>query len=149
MCHLKRSASALQLEEELQDDLKWCMLTEKILHVEKSKFQDVELVVTGPFGKVRRLKWRGEAQGYTSKHWPAQCRRNAKKCFLFPRCCFWMARCRARKRMRLCIMSAWCTRPCCTMTTPGVSSSWEVRRDGFLCGSLSDLSVCKESADRC
>jgi Spermidine synthase tetramerisation domain len=44
-----------QLEEELQDDLKWCMLTKEILHVEKSKFQDVELIVTGPFGKVRRL----------------------------------------------------------------------------------------------
>lgn len=29
------------------------MLTKTILHVEKSKFQDVELVETGPFGKVR------------------------------------------------------------------------------------------------
>lgn len=43
---------AVQLEEELQDNLKWSMLTESILHVEKSKFQDVELVQTGPFGKV-------------------------------------------------------------------------------------------------
>lgn len=42
-----------QLEEELQDDLKWCMLTKQILHVEKSKFQDVELIESGPFGKVR------------------------------------------------------------------------------------------------
>jgi hypothetical protein len=44
---------AVQLEEELQDDLKWSMLTKSILHVEKSKFQDVELIETGPFGKVR------------------------------------------------------------------------------------------------
>ena len=81
--HLKRNASALQLEEELQDDLKWCMLTEKILHVEKSKFQDVELVVTGPFGKVRRLMWHAEGQGYTSKHWPARCRwRECQETFL-------------------------------------------------------------------
>lgn len=42
----------LWLEEELQDDLKWSMLTKSILHVEKSKFQDVELIETGPFGKV-------------------------------------------------------------------------------------------------
>jgi thermospermine synthase len=48
-----------QLEEELQDDLKWCMLTSQILHVEKSKFQDVELIVTGPFGKVRWLPSHG------------------------------------------------------------------------------------------
>ena len=61
--HLTRSVSVLQLEEELQDDLKWCMLTEKILHVEKSKFQDVELVVTGPFGKVRRLMRHAAARG--------------------------------------------------------------------------------------
>lgn len=42
----------LQLEEELQDDLKWSMLTRDILHAGKSKFQDVELIETGPFGKV-------------------------------------------------------------------------------------------------
>lgn len=45
----------LWLEEELQDNLKWSMLTESILHVEKSRFQDVELVQTGPFGKVLLL----------------------------------------------------------------------------------------------
>lgn len=45
----------LWLEEELQDNLKWSMLTESILHVEKSKFQDVELIETGPFGKVLLL----------------------------------------------------------------------------------------------
>ena len=41
-----------QLEEELQDDLKWSMLTKDILHAGKSKFQDVELIETGAFGKV-------------------------------------------------------------------------------------------------
>mmetsp|Transcript_16477 Transcript_16477/g.49344 ORF Transcript_16477/g.49344 Transcript_16477/m.49344 type:complete len:315 (-) Transcript_16477:353-1297(-) len=45
----------LWLEEELQDDLKWSMLTRDILHAGKSKFQDVELIETGPFGKVLLL----------------------------------------------------------------------------------------------
>lgn len=46
------SSKRLWLEEELQDDLKWSMLTRDILHAGKSKFQDVELIETGPFGKV-------------------------------------------------------------------------------------------------
>lgn len=49
------SSKRLWLEEELQDDLKWCMITKQILHVEKSKFQDVELIESGPFGKVLLL----------------------------------------------------------------------------------------------
>ena len=43
-----------QLEEELQDDLKWSIEVKKVLHSGKSDFQSVELVDSGPFGKVRR-----------------------------------------------------------------------------------------------
>ena len=42
----------LQLEEEIQADLKWCMTVEKVLHSGRSDFQSVELIESGPFGKV-------------------------------------------------------------------------------------------------
>ena len=47
------SSFTLQLEEELQDDLKWSIEVKEILHSGKSDFQSVELVDSGPFGKVR------------------------------------------------------------------------------------------------
>jgi len=45
----------LWLEEEIQDDLKWINSVKSILHAEVSDFQDVELLETGPFGKVLLL----------------------------------------------------------------------------------------------
>ena len=49
-----------QLEEELQDDLKWSISVTKVLHSGKSDFQSVELVESGPFGTVLLLD--GKAQ---------------------------------------------------------------------------------------
>ena len=42
----------LQLEEEIQEDLEWCVEVKKVLHSGKSDFQTMELVESGPFGKV-------------------------------------------------------------------------------------------------
>ena len=41
-----------QLEEEIQEDLKWSILVKEKLYSGKSDFQSVELVESGPFGKV-------------------------------------------------------------------------------------------------
>ena len=56
-CHITDIAAWLQLEEEIQADLKWCMTVEKVLHSGRSDFQSVELIESGPFGKV------GDMQG--------------------------------------------------------------------------------------
>lgn len=45
----------LWLEESIQEDLKWMYTVDNILHKEESKFQDVELIESGPFGKVLLL----------------------------------------------------------------------------------------------
>ena len=42
----------LQLEEEIQEDLKWCVEVKEVLHSGQSEFQTMELVSSGPFGKV-------------------------------------------------------------------------------------------------
>lgn len=42
----------LWFEEELEEDLRWVFGVSKILHTGVSKFQDIELVESGPFGKV-------------------------------------------------------------------------------------------------
>ena len=42
----------LQLEEEIQEDLKWCVEVKHVLHSGKSDFQTMELIQSGPFGKV-------------------------------------------------------------------------------------------------
>lgn len=42
----------LWLEESIQEDLKWMYSVESIIHKEASQFQDVELIDSGPFGKV-------------------------------------------------------------------------------------------------
>lgn len=42
----------MQLEEEIQEDLKWCVEVKKVLHSGKSEFQTMELIESGPFGKV-------------------------------------------------------------------------------------------------
>ena len=42
----------LQLEEEIQEDLKWCIEVKEVLHSGQSEFQTMELVRSGPFGKV-------------------------------------------------------------------------------------------------
>jgi len=47
-----------QLEEEIQDDLKWSIRVNAVLHSGKSDFQSVELVDSGPFGKVREKEWK-------------------------------------------------------------------------------------------
>lgn len=44
---------AAQLEEEIQEDLKWSILVKKKLFSGKSDFQTVELIESGPFAKVR------------------------------------------------------------------------------------------------
>ena len=49
-----RPAPPQQLEEEIQDDLKWSIRVNAVLHSGKSDFQSVELVDSGPFGKVKR-----------------------------------------------------------------------------------------------
>ena len=46
------SVHYLQLEEEIQEDLKWSILVKEKLYSGKSDFQTVELVDSGPFGKV-------------------------------------------------------------------------------------------------
>ena len=43
----------LQLEEEIQEDLKWSILVKEKLYSGKSDFQSVEIVESGPFGKVQ------------------------------------------------------------------------------------------------
>ena len=45
-----------QLEEELQSDLRWQFLVKSILYTGRSKFQDVELLDSGPFGKACMLR---------------------------------------------------------------------------------------------
>lgn len=52
----KKTKQNKQLEEELQDDLKWSIEVKKVLHSGKSDFQSVELVDSGPFGKVRETE---------------------------------------------------------------------------------------------
>ena len=51
------SMAHLQLEEDLADDLKWSMMVKAVLFSGKSKFQEVDLIHTGPFGKVRQLRY--------------------------------------------------------------------------------------------
>ena len=53
----------LQLEEEIQEDLKWSILVKEKLYSGKSDFQSVELVESGPFGKVLAFP-AGSAQYY-------------------------------------------------------------------------------------
>ncbi|DBA83855.1 hypothetical protein WJX77_008056 [Trebouxia sp. C0004] len=45
----------LWLEEEIQEDLKWCIEVKEVLHSGASEFQTMELVSSGPFGKVLLL----------------------------------------------------------------------------------------------
>lgn len=49
------SGKRLWLEESIQENLKWMYSVDNILHKEASKFQDVELIESGPFGKVLLL----------------------------------------------------------------------------------------------
>lgn len=45
----------VQLEEEIQSDLKWCIEVQEVLHSGHSSFQTMELVSSGPYGKVVSL----------------------------------------------------------------------------------------------
>lgn len=47
LCH-----PLVQLEEDLADDLKWSMMVKNVMFSGKSNFQEVDLIHTGPFGKV-------------------------------------------------------------------------------------------------
>ncbi|BDA48541.1 Polyamine aminopropyltransferase [Coccomyxa sp. Obi] len=49
------------LEEEIQEDLKWSILVKKKLFSGKSDFQSVELVESGPFGKVLLLDGKSQS----------------------------------------------------------------------------------------
>ncbi|CAM6123473.1 unnamed protein product [Calypogeia fissa] len=49
------SKRCLWFEEELEEDLRWVFGVSKILHTGVSEFQDIELVESGPFGKVLLL----------------------------------------------------------------------------------------------
>lgn len=42
----------LQYHEEIGEGLKWSFSVESVLHEGKSAFQKVDLVESGPFGKV-------------------------------------------------------------------------------------------------
>ncbi|KAL3676074.1 hypothetical protein R1sor_026022 [Riccia sorocarpa] len=46
------SKRCLWFEEELEEDLRWVFGVSKILHTGVSDFQDIQLVESGPFGKV-------------------------------------------------------------------------------------------------
>jgi len=64
----------LQLEEEIQEDLKWCVEVKEVLHSGASEFQTMELVSSGPFGKVSIDICRCN----TAKHW--QNHADARRC---------------------------------------------------------------------
>ncbi|CAL5223876.1 g6467 [Coccomyxa viridis] len=49
------------LEEEIQEDLKWSILVKEKLYSGKSDFQSVELVESGPFGKVLLLDGKSQS----------------------------------------------------------------------------------------
>ncbi|KAJ7544567.1 hypothetical protein O6H91_09G083100 [Diphasiastrum complanatum] len=49
---LRSSRPSLWFEEEIEEDLRWVFSVSKILHTGLSKFQNIALVDSGPFGKV-------------------------------------------------------------------------------------------------
>eukprot|EP00882_Tetradesmus_deserticola_P031094 GHRQ01035144.1.p1 GENE.GHRQ01035144.1~~GHRQ01035144.1.p1 ORF type:complete len:136 (+),score=19.79 GHRQ01035144.1:481-888(+) len=57
----------LWLEEDLADDLKWSMLVNKVLYSGKSKYQEVDLIDVGPFGKTLFLD--GKVQSSEVDEW--------------------------------------------------------------------------------
>jgi hypothetical protein len=59
----------LQLEEDLADDLKWSMLVKEVLFSGKSEYQEVDLIHTGPFGKVREGSRSSQQQGLGAEGW--------------------------------------------------------------------------------
>ncbi len=127
--------SCVQLEEELQDNLKWSMLTTAILHAGKSKFQDVELIESGPFGKVRHrlspvtnLTFCLHVTPALRGSFCAEGAANLGLAWSRGRCSCWTASCRAQRQMSTCTTSASCTRRCCTTPTQSPFSSWEVRQ---------------------
>lgn len=56
-----------QLEEDLADDLKWSMLVKNVMFSGKSKYQEVDLIDTGPFGKTLFLD--GKVQSSEVDEW--------------------------------------------------------------------------------
>ena len=50
--HWAERIADVQLEEEIQSDLKWCVEVKEVLHSGASSFQTMELVSSGPYGKV-------------------------------------------------------------------------------------------------
>lgn len=57
----------LWLEEDLADDLKWSMMVKNVMFSGKSKFQEVDLIHTGPFGKTLFLD--GKVQSSEVDEW--------------------------------------------------------------------------------
>eukprot|EP00878_Enallax_costatus_P009116 GHUV01009530.1.p1 GENE.GHUV01009530.1~~GHUV01009530.1.p1 ORF type:complete len:323 (+),score=71.46 GHUV01009530.1:172-1140(+) len=57
----------LWLEEDLADDLKWSMLVKQVLYSGKSKYQEVDLIDVGPFGKTLFLD--GKVQSSEVDEW--------------------------------------------------------------------------------
>eukprot|EP00879_Flechtneria_rotunda_P031647 GHRR01034594.1.p1 GENE.GHRR01034594.1~~GHRR01034594.1.p1 ORF type:complete len:119 (+),score=27.88 GHRR01034594.1:137-493(+) len=57
----------LWLEEDLADDLKWSMLVKNVLYSGKSKYQEVDLIDVGPFGKTLFLD--GKVQSSEVDEW--------------------------------------------------------------------------------
>ena len=54
---VEQPCDRLQLEEEIQEDLKWSILVKEKLFSGKSDFQSIELVESGPFGKAIALSY--------------------------------------------------------------------------------------------
>ena len=46
----------MQLREDLSPDIKWDISVKKVLYSGRSKFQAVELIESGPFGKASQLR---------------------------------------------------------------------------------------------
>lgn len=155
--HARPPAPSLQLEEDLADDLKWSMMVKNVMFSGKSKFQEVDLIHTGPFGKVRRARHgcgRRRAGGCKAHTARAAMPRDGGRCKPpqqgatllpqtlaaapahplpppslrpAPRRCSLTARCRAARWTSGSTTSCWCTPPCSCTQTPRPSSSAAVR----------------------
>lgn len=105
-----------QLREALSPDIKWDITVKKVLYSGQSKFQAVELIESGPFGKASPCVLPA-LQDYPG----------CQLTNVHHRCCCWTARPKAQRQTSMCTTSAWCTLPCCCTPTLGGSLSAEVR----------------------
>lgn len=70
----------MQLEEEIQEDLKWCVEVKHVLHSGKSDFQTMELIQSGPFGKVWLQLLHIRTQGTQLYSWWCEVLHNSCRC---------------------------------------------------------------------